>query len=120
MKIFEHVCAVIILIVVPIVVCFFILYGLSVAFGPDYEKGKYTMTYKVYYPGHVREYTVTNDYPIGMSSYKGTNCVYKITENKTIKKTFYEHKVISTTAPIEIVNYTFIKDNQKYSLSNSE
>lgn len=119
-KIFEDVCAAILMIVISVVLFLMILWGLSMALGTDYEKGKYTMTYKVYYPNNVREYTVTNDYPIGMSSYKGTNCIYKIMENKTIKKTFYENKVISTTAPIEIVNYTLIKDNQKYSLSNSE
>lgn len=111
MKIFSHICAVIILIVIPTAIVFFILCGLSVVFGPDYEKGKYTMTYKVYYPNNAREYTVTNDYPIGMDSYKGTNSIYKVTEDRIFVKTFYEDKVISTTAPIEIVNYTFIKDN---------
>ena len=120
MKFISNVLQAIGIIVIPVVLFLMILWGLSMALGTDYEKGKYTMTYKVYYPDNVKEYTVTNDYPIGMSSYKGTNCIYKIMENKTIKKTFYEHKVISTTAPIEIINYTLIKDNQKYSLSNSE
>lgn len=88
----------------------FILF-VQVAFlivGPDYEKGEYTMVYRVYYPGNPKTYTIKNEWPIDVESSRGTNRVVKVKTNLW-KKAFREETVFSTSAPIEIVSYAFNK-----------
>jgi len=93
-----------------------IIYGVTycafAVLGPNYKEGIYTMTYKVYYPGNPKTYTITNNLPIGMSSYKGTNRIDKTvdTPNLGFKNCFGTETVFESSAPIEVVSYTY-KEN---------
>ena len=88
-----------------------IAYGAFAMLGPDYKQGEYTMIYKVYYPGNPKTYTIKNEWPIGMSSYKGTNRIEKTTDayNLGFKNCYRSETVIETSAPIEVVSYTYKK-----------
>ena len=88
-----------------------IAYGAFVMLGPNYKQGEYTMTYKVYYPGNPKTYTIKNEWPIGMSSYRGTNRIEKTTDahNLGFKNCYGSETVIETSAPIEVVSYTYKK-----------
>ena len=95
-------------VIIPIIVGFFlIVQGVFLVVGPDYKEGTYTMTYKVYYPGNPRTYTITNNWPIGLTSYRGTNAVVKETESPIMRKAFRGVYVFETSAPIEVVSYTY-------------
>lgn len=100
------------LIIVGGLMVFFIIIQLAfLAIGPDYKKGEYTMVYKVYYPGSPKTYTITNEWPIGVHSSRGTNRVEKSVESSLFKNAFSGEAVLETSAPIEIVSYTF-KENK--------
>lgn len=75
--------------------------------GPDYKQGEYTMVYKVYYPNNPKTYTIKNEWPIGMSSYRGTNSIQKTNKTPFFKKMFGSETVFETSAPIEVVSYTY-------------
>ena len=63
-------------------------------------KGKYEMTYRVYYTkDNIKTYTIKHDYPIECGSSKGTNYINKI----------HDGKVIETNAPIEVIKYVRYK-----------
>ena len=95
-------------VIIPILLGFFIIVQcIFLVVGPDYKKGEYTMVYKVYYPGNPRTYTIKNEWPIGLSSYKGTNAIQKEMESPFLKKAFTGVTVFETTAPIEVVSYTY-------------
>lgn len=79
---------------------------------PDYEKGEYTMVYRVYYPGNPKTYTITNEWPIDVTSSRGTNRVVKV-RSFFWKKSFRDETVFSTSAPIEIVSYTLNKSEEQ-------
>lgn len=88
-------------------ICFLIL-GLSYKyFGPDYKQGEYTMIYKVYYPNNPKTYTIKNDWPISMTSNRGTNRIKKTIHNSIYRKCYGSETIIETSAPIEVVSYTF-------------
>ena len=62
----------------------------------NYPYGEYEMTYRVYYSeNNVKEYTITHNRPIYVTSHKGSNEVHKHDLGN----------VIETSAPIEIVRY---------------
>lgn len=62
----------------------------------QYPYGDYELTYRVYYDANnIKEYTVTHNRPIIISSNEGTNKVYLYSKGT----------VISTNAPIEKVRY---------------
>lgn len=66
------------------------------AYEQDNKEGRYEMVYKVYWtPNNVKEYTITNNRPIIMSSSNGSNKIYKKGEGT----------VVETNAPIEIIKY---------------
>lgn len=91
-----------------LVIAFGLICGISRLVSPDYKKGKYTMVYKVYYSNNTaRTYTITNDYPIGVESSRGTNWVATIKESAFPPGTFRTSTVFETNAPIEVVSYTF-------------
>lgn len=95
-------------IIIPFIFCFYlIVQGVFLLIGPDYKKGEYTMTYKVYYPGNPKEYTIKNEWPMGLISYRGTNIITKEQESPIIKKAFSGVHIFETSAPIEIVSYTY-------------
>jgi hypothetical protein len=75
--------------------------------GPDYKKGEYTMVYKVYYSNSPKTYTITNEYPIDVRSNRGTNRVEKAIANPLFKNMYSGTVVMETSAPIEVVSYTF-------------
>ena len=100
------------LIIVGSLMALFIIIQLALlAFGPDYKKGEYTMVYKVYYPRSPKTYTITNEWPIGVHSNRGTNRVEKSVESSLFKNAFSGEAVLETSAPIEIVSYTY-KENK--------
>ena len=105
------VAAALITIVAGLMVLFIIFQLAFLAFGPDYKKGEYTMVYKVYYPGSPKTYTITNEWPIGVHSSRGTNRVEKSVESSLFKNAFSGEAVLETSAPIEIVSYTY-KENK--------
>lgn len=80
--------------------------GISL-FGPNYKQGNYTMVYKVYYSNNPRIYTINNDWPISLESYKGTNSIKKTTHNSIFRKLYGAETIIETSAPIEVVSYTY-------------
>lgn len=62
----------------------------------NYPYGDYELTYRVYYDANnIKEYTVTHNRPIMISSNEGTNKVYL----------YNKGTVIETNAPIEKVRY---------------
>jgi hypothetical protein len=62
----------------------------------NYPYGEYEMTYRVYYSeNNVKEYTITHNRPIYVTSHKGSNEVHKHDFGN----------VIETSAPIEVVRY---------------
>jgi len=85
--------------------------GVFLMVGPDYKQGEYTMTYKIYYPNNPKTYTIKNDWPMGISSYKGTNTVEKTLKTPFFKNMFRSVTVFRTSAPIEIVSYTYKDKN---------
>lgn len=104
MKTFVH-------IILTTLICFVIVgvvvQGIFLVIGPDYKEGKYTMTYRVHYPNYPKEYTITNNLPISISSYRGVNRVEKTHEEVPFKKIYSTETIFETTAPIEIVSYTY-------------
>ena len=84
-----------------------IVQGIFLLVGPSYKEGTYTMVYKVYYPNNPRTYTLVNDYPISTYSSRGTNYIYKSVKTPFFKKMYRNHTEFSTSAPIEVVSYTF-------------
>ena len=99
------------------VICFVIIVGIVqgifLVVGPEYKEGTYTMTYRVYYPGNPKEYTVTNEWPIGINSYRGTNTVEKTVLSKPFKKMYKTVSIFKTSAPIEVVSYTYKETYEK-------
>ncbi len=84
--------------------------GVFLIIGPDYKEGEYTMVYKVYYSSNdVRTYTVKNNWPISTYSYRGTNSVSKTISTPYTKKMFGSKIVFESSAPIEVVSYTYKK-----------
>ena len=78
------------------------------AFGPTYTEGEYVMTYKVYYSqDNTKEYTITNNLPIDVTSYRGTNSVRKAYKIPIFINAYEYHTIFDTSAPIEVVNYSF-------------
>ena len=95
-------------VIIPFIFGFYlIVQGIFLLVGPDYKKGEYTMTYKVYYPSNPKTYIITNEWPMGLDSYRGTNAIVKEHESPIIRKAFRGVHVFETTAPIEIVSYTY-------------
>jgi hypothetical protein len=90
-----------------------IIYGMAYCafaiFGPNYKEGIYTMTYKVYYPDNPKTYTITNNWPIDMTSYRGTNRIDKTIDARHLgfKNSFRSETVFESSAPIEVVSYTY-------------
>lgn len=80
--------------------------GAFLLFGPDYKQGYYEMTYKVYFPNNPKVYTINNEYPIGVNSCRGTNYVTK-TIKGPLKNMFISNTIFESSAPIEVVSYTF-------------
>lgn len=93
--------------IIVITIIIGIIQGIFLVAGPDYKEGKYTMTYRVYYPNNPKEYTITNNWPISIDSYRGTNIVRKTKDNKPFRKMFNTVSVFRTSAPIEVVSYTY-------------
>ena len=89
-------------IILIFVVVISIIQGIFLVVGPSY-----TMVYKVYYPNNPRTYTLVNDYPISTYSSRGTNYIYKTIKTPFFKKMYMSHTEFSTSAPIEVVSYTF-------------
>lgn len=82
--------------------------GIFLLVGPNYKEGEYTMVYKVYYsPNDTRTYTIKNNWPIGTYSYRGTNTVTKTIKTPYTKKMFSSQTVFESSAPIEVVSYTY-------------
>ena len=81
--------------------------GIFLLVGPDYKEGEYTMTYKVYYPNNPRTYTIKNEWPIDIRSSRGTNWVEKTVKTPIFIKAYRGDIVFETSAPIEVVSYTF-------------
>ena len=89
-------------------VTWFITQCLFFAFGPKYPEGEYVMTYKVYYSqDNTKEYTITNNLPIDVTSYRGTNSVRKAYKIPIFEDAYEYYTVFDTSAPIEVVNYSF-------------
>ncbi len=65
------------------------------------------MVYKVYFPNNPRMYTITNDWPIDTYSSRGTNYVQKAVKTPFFKNMYSWSRVYETSAPIEVVSYTF-------------
>lgn len=84
--------------------------GAFLLIGPDYKQGYYEMTYKVYFPNNPKVYTINNEYPIEVNSHLGTNYVTK-TIKGPLKNMFGSNTVFESSAPIEVVSYTF-KENK--------
>ena len=97
-------------IILIIVVVISIVQGAFLLVGPSYKEGTYTMVYKVYYPNNPRTYTLVNDYPISTYSSRGTNYIYKTIKTPFFKKMYRSHTEFSTSAPIEVVSYTFTEE----------
>jgi len=93
-----------------LVVVISIIQGIFLLVGPTYKDGTYTMVYKVYYPNHPRTYTLVNDYPISTYSSRGTNYIYKTIKIPFFKKMYRSITEFSTSAPIEVVSYTFTEE----------
>ena len=82
--------------------------GIFLLVGQDYKEGEYTMIYKVYYsPNDTRTYTIKNNWPIDTYSYRGTNTVIKTIKTPYTKKMFRSQTVFESSAPIEVVSYTY-------------
>lgn len=87
--------------------------GIFLLVGPDYKEGEYTMTYKVYYsPNDTRTYTIKNNWPISTYSSRGTNTVIKTIKTPYTKKMFRSQTVFESSAPIEVVSYTYKEKKQ--------
>lgn len=106
---------IIISILKPIFIILFYFYiivqSVILVFGPNYKEGNYTMVYTVYYPNNPKTYTINNNWPIDISSNRGTNYVQKTKKTPIFKNMFRVETVFSTSAPIEVVKYTF--ENKK-------
>ena len=81
--------------------------GIFLLVGPDYKEGEYTMVYKVYYPNNPKTYTIKNDWPIDTYSSRGTNYILKTNKTPFFKKMFKSESVFESSAPIEVVSYTY-------------
>ena len=87
--------------------------GIFLLVGPDYKEGEYTMVYKVYYsPNDARTYTIKNNWPISTYSSRGTNYIYKTKKTPLFKKMFKSENVFESSAPIEVVSYTYKEKKQ--------
>jgi len=87
-------------ITITLAICIIIIVGLVKFLNyldeKNYPYGNYELTYRVYYsPNNIKDYTVTHNRPIWVSSHRGTNEVYL----------FDKGTVIETSAPIEVVKY---------------
>ena len=90
------------------------LFSFILLISENYKEGEYVMVYKVYYSNEPKTYTIKNDLPIYTESYRGTNRVIKIiklVEIPHIRDMFGQKTVIESSAPIEVVSYTF-KENK--------
>jgi len=58
-------------------------------------KKEYTLVYKIYYPGNIQTYTVTNTEEYKWNSNQGTNYIYCNT-----------NYIYRNSAPFEIISYT--------------
>jgi hypothetical protein len=94
-------------IAIAIVIVIFFIQGIFLLAGPTYKEGTYTMVYRVYFPNNPRTYTVTNEWPIGTYSSRGTNYVQKTVKTPFFKNMYSWSTVHETSAPIEVVSYTF-------------
>ena len=82
--------------------------GIFLLVGPDYKEGEYTMVYKVYYSSNdTRTYTVKNNWPISTYSSRGTNHIFETKKVPLFKKMFSSQTVFESSAPIEVVSYTY-------------
>ena len=90
-----------------IVVVIVFIQGVFLLVGPTYKEGTYTMVYRVYFPNNPRTYTITNDCPIDTYSSRGTNYVRKTVKTPFFKNMYSWSRVCETSAPIEVVSYTF-------------
>ena len=90
-----------------VVVVMFFIQGVFLLVGPTYKEGTYTMVYRVYFPNNPRTYTITNDCPIDTYSSRGTNYVQKRVKTPFFKNMYSWSRVYETSAPIEVVSYTF-------------
>ena len=87
--------------------------GVFLVLGPDYKEGEYTMVYKVHYSSHkAKTYTIKNNWPIGVDSYRGSNKVIKTTKIPYFKKMFGNRTIFESTAPIEVVSYKYKENKQ--------
>ncbi len=77
--------------------------------GPDYKQGEYTMVYKVYYPNNPKTYIIKNEWPIELNSYRGTNSIQKTNKTPFFKKMFGRETAFETSAPIEVISYSYQK-----------
>ena len=94
-------------IAIAIVIVIFFIQGIFLLAGPTYKEGTYTMVYRVYFQNTPRTYTVTNEWPIGTYSSRGTNYVQKTVKTPFFKNMYSCSTVYETSAPIEVVSYTF-------------
>ena len=90
-----------------IIVVILFIQGVFLLVGPTYKEGTYTMVYRVYFPNNPRTYTITNDCPIDTYSSRGTNYVRKTVKTPFFKNMYSWSRVCETSAPIEVVSYTF-------------
>ena len=107
MKTFLESIKVIALILTVIIVAIGTIQALTYVLVPQFEEGEYTMVYKVYYPNNTKEYTIKNELPIRYYSGRGTNYITKFNKVPFFKHMYSSPTVFETTAPIEVVSYTF-------------
>ena len=100
---------------------FGITYVTFLAFGSnpnDYKEGEYTMVYMVHYPYASRTYTIKNNLPISLESYKNTHFIKKTKKTYIIPNSYRKITVFETTSPIEVIDYTYkdkkYTDNEIY------
>ena len=90
------------------IICFSFVQLLFLVVGPDYKEGEYTMVYKVYYSSNdTRTYTVKNNWPISTYSSRGTNHIFETKKVPLFKKMLSSQTVFESSAPIEVVSYTY-------------
>ena len=104
---FKGICIGLIIITIICVIFYGIAYLAFTYTGPDYKEGEYVMIYKVYYPDNPKTYTIKNDWPIHITSNRGTNRIKKVMHNSHFKRLYGSETIIETSAPIEVVSYTF-------------
>lgn len=96
-----------------IIIFALIIQGIFLVIGPNYKEGEYTMVYKVYYsPNDARTYTIKNNWPISTYSHRGTNTVTKTIKTPYTKKMFKSQTVFESSAPIEVISYTYKEKKQ--------